>query len=166
MLKKANVVFAAWFVFTALLGLFAACHRMVADTDLRLDFVGTLAVIVIGAYYLAKVPAQNRAKECATCLGLMYFSFAMREDTVSMPILFAIAIGMYIFEWTQWEKNSRNGDVEIYSRWMTYNILLFSFVLGGAVVLALKNLVVWAIPAIMSVLWLAMIVKLSLKLRD
>lgn len=161
--RPATVV-AVMFVFMAFVGLGMAIHRFLMDFDPKLDLIFSLGCVVIGAFALAKNHGRNRAKECATNFGLIYISLFM--EPVSRMFCFFIGIGLYVYEWLRWEKECRFGSIGCYSRWMTYNILILSFLLAGNILFFLKYSVDNIILGCVTVLWLAMIVRLSLRLKQ
>jgi len=161
--KKTATFIAVLFVFMTIVGLASAVHHWLLVFGPKVDLFASLAIVVIGAGFIARNRGRNRAKECAVNMGLMYVSLFL--EPIMGVVCFAIGMGLYIFEWVCWDKRYRNGSVGCYCRWMTYSISVLSFLLAGNLVLLYKHLVFPAIPVSLSVLWLVMIFRLSLKLR-
>lgn len=163
-MKKINIIVTVISIFLVLVGLSFAVQRLLMNLGLFWQIVANFAILASGIYFIDQNRGDNRAKEIATIMLLLYASLLLPHD--GYLAFNVIAVALYFYEWRKWEKSYRKNNTGCYSRWMTYNIMLLSFIFGSNI-LSFWEQSTSPIGLIgIAALWLAMSVSLALKLRD
>lgn len=163
-LEKARITFWVIFVFMGMLGLSISCHQLFIGVSNFADWTATLGIIAIVAYFIQGTRHYNYAEGCLVGHFGMYMAVFLAP--LFMALVYCLAVLMFVSLWISYERYYKEPS-EDYSRWMVYNILLLGFTLGAQIVVMMKGMV--EIPAIIGStvgLWLMMIVRLSLRLKE
>ena len=161
---KKLIIIATVFIFMVLVGFSLAANKLLMDLGTFWHVSIGFAIILLGIYYIKLNRGENRAKEIAVTMLLIYF--ALFWDPMSCIMCYVFGMALYIYELVKWRENSKTDTNGCYCRWMVYNIMLLSFILGNNILFVMKNLTS-PIPLILTtMIWLTMCVTLALRLKS